>query len=156
MGHFGATGLKRQVRAHYHFPHLDTLIEAEVEHCHDCQLFTRKATKEPLTPVYVPEKAWEYVSMDFFGPMPNGCHVLVIQDLCTKYPVAVLMKQGTDAKATIKQIDKIFNSYGRTFCYRSDNGPPFDLKELETCMKERGIQSDPSYPYHPQANPVET
>ena len=156
MGHFGATGIKRQVRAHYHFPHLDTLVEAEVEHCHNCQLFTCKASKEPLMPVHVPDKPWEYVSMDFFGPMPNGFHVLVIQDLCTKYPVAVLMKRGTNAKETIKQIDKIFNNYGRPSHYRSDNGPPFDSRDFETYMKDRGIQCDRSYPYHPQANPVET
>ena len=41
---------------------------------------------------YVPSKAWEYVSIDFFGPLPNGEHVLVVQDLCTKYPVAVLIE----------------------------------------------------------------
>ena len=71
MGHFGCAGLKRQMRAHFSFPTLDTLIETEVRDCNDCQLFTSKRLKEPLVPVYVPTKAWEYVSIDFFGPMPN-------------------------------------------------------------------------------------
>ena len=89
LGNFGVTGIKRQIRAHFHLPHLDTLVETEVKYCHDYQLNTNKPTKEPLTPVHVPHKAWEYVSVDFFGPMPNGHHVLVIQDLRTKYPVAM-------------------------------------------------------------------
>ena len=78
IGHFGVTGIKRQIQAHFHFPHLDTLVETEVKYCHDCQLNTNKPTKEPLTPVHVPHKAWEYVSVNFFGPMPNGHHLLVI------------------------------------------------------------------------------
>ena len=98
MGHFGSSGIKRQIRNHFDFQHLDTLVNNEVATCEDCQLFTRKAVKGPLVPVFVPSRAWEYISIDFFGPMPDGSHVLVVQDLCTKYPVALLMKRGTTAK----------------------------------------------------------
>ena len=31
MGHFGCAGLKRQLRAHFHFPHLNALVEQEVK-----------------------------------------------------------------------------------------------------------------------------
>ena len=82
MGHFGCAGLKCQLHAHFHFPLLDKLAENEVKHCYDCNLYTNKAIKEPLVPVYEPSKAGEYVSIDFFGPLPQGDHVLVIQDLC--------------------------------------------------------------------------
>ena len=71
-GHFGCSGFKRQIRNHFDFPGLDTLVEQEVNNCNDCQLFTKKDTKNPLTPVHVPSKAWEYVSIDFSGPMPRG------------------------------------------------------------------------------------
>ena len=118
LGHFGSTGLKRLIRAHFYFRYLDTLIENEVKHCEDCQLFTTKSIKEPLKPIYVPCKAWEFISIDFFGPMPSVEHVLVIQDLCTKYPVAALMKHSTTAKSTIQVIDKIFTNYGRPTRYR--------------------------------------
>ena len=93
MGHFGCSGLKRLIRSHFSFPHLDKYVEDEIKLCNDCQLFTRKATKAPLTPVFVPSEAWEYISVDFFGPMPGGEHVLLVQDLCTKYPVAALLRK---------------------------------------------------------------
>ena len=88
--------------------------------------------------------------------MPSGDHVLVIQDLCTKYPVAALMKHSTTAKSTIQVIDKIFTNYERQTQYRSDHGPPFDSSEFTTYMRNLGKEYDQSYPYRPQANPVET
>ena len=119
-GHFGCAGLKSQLRAHFHFPLLDTLEENEVKHCRNCNLYTSKAIKDPLVPVYVPSKAWEYVSIDFFCPLPQGEHVLVIQDLCTKYPAAVLIERNTSAKVTIEAIDKFFTNFGQPTRYRSD------------------------------------
>ena len=92
------------MRAHFSFPTLDKLIETEVRNCNDCQLFTPKQHKEPLVPVYIPTKAWEYVNEDY---------VLVLQEMCTKYPVAALMQRGTTAKATIRTINQIFTNHGR-------------------------------------------
>ena len=66
------------------------------------------------------------------------------------------MKHGTTAKSTFKAIDSIFTHYDRPLRYRSDNGPPFDSKELRTYMQEHGIECEPSYPSYPQANPGET
>ena len=61
-----------------------------------------------------------------------------------------------NAKSTIKAIDKIFTNFGRPSRYRSDNGPPFNSYEFASYMKDLNIQCNPSYPYRPQANPVET
>ena len=66
------------------------------------------------------------------------------------------MKKGTTAKQTINAIDRIFTNFGRPSRYRSDNGPPFTSHDFLAYMEGIGVQSDPSYPYHPQANPVET
>ena len=135
---------------------MDATVESEVATCEDCQLFTRKAVKAPLTPVFVPTHAWEYVSIDFFGPMPDDNYVLVVQDLCTKYPVATLLKKGTSAKMTLDAIDNIFTNFGRPSRYRSDNGPPFSSEEFQSYMESRGVVKDLSYAYRPQSNPVET
>ena len=88
--------------------------------------------------------------------MPGGEHILVIQDLCTKYPVAVLLNNDTKAKTTINALDQIFTNFGRPLHYHSDNGPPFASHEFTSYMQDLGIESDPSFPYRPQSNPVET
>ena len=59
------------------------------KNCKDCQLYAEKGTKSPFFPVYVPDQAYDVVSMDFFELMPSGEHKLVVQDLCTKYLAAV-------------------------------------------------------------------
>ena len=143
MGHFGCSGLKRQLRSHFDFQKLNQLVENEVLKCNDCQLFTGKAIKAPLSPVYVPTEVWEYISIDFYGSMPGGDHILVIQDLCTKYPVAVLLNNDTKAKTTINALDQIFTNFGRPLRYRSDNGPPFASHKFTSYMKDLGIESDP-------------
>ena len=92
----------------------------------------------------------------FLWSNAKGEHVLVVQDLCTKYPFAVLLKNGTHAKATIDVIDEIFTNFGRPTRYRSDNGPPFNSKKFTSYMESIGAKCDLSYPYRPQSNPVET
>ena len=119
-------------------------------------MFTEKGNKALFSPVYVPKQAWNYVSIYFFGPMPSGEHVFVVQDLCTKYPVAVLMKSGTTAKTTVKALEKIFTNLGRPTRYCVNNGPPFDSNDLTKYMESLDITRDPSYPFRPQSNPVET
>ena len=81
---------------------------------------------------------------------------LVVQDLCTKYPVASLLKNGTNAKTTINVLDEIFTNFGRPSRYRSDIGPPFNSAAFTSYMENIGVVGDRSYPYRPQSNPVET
>ena len=88
--------------------------------------------------MFVPSRAWEYVSIDFFGPTPDNEYVLVVQDLCTKYPVASLLK-NTNAKRTIDALDSIFTNFGRPMRYRSDNGPPFSSTLFESYMASIGV-----------------
>ena len=57
MGHLGISGLKRQIRNHFAFPQVNKIVEDELRTCHDCQIFTTKATKDPLIPVYVPPRS---------------------------------------------------------------------------------------------------
>ena len=39
-----------------------------------------------------PEKVWEEVYIDLFGPIPNRNHVLVAQDNLSRYPTATTVK----------------------------------------------------------------
>ena len=63
-------------------------------------MFTKKTTRHPIEPSSVLEKCWEETSVDLFGPLPSSQHVLVVQDLASRYPVPKIVK-STNAKSKI-------------------------------------------------------
>ena len=99
--HPGMNGMKRRLRSHFWFPKMDKLIEDFVNNCEDCQIFTNKRTKQPLTPIISPEKPWSDVSIDLFGPMPDHKHVVVVLDSASRFPAAKIVP-NTSAKPVLK------------------------------------------------------
>ena len=77
----GQGGLKRRLRYHLFFHGMDRKVEEFVKSCNDCNVFVNKKTKKPIKPHRVPERCWETVAMDLFGPMPSSKHVVAVQDL---------------------------------------------------------------------------
>nr|XP_039253147.1 uncharacterized protein K02A2.6-like [Styela clava] len=120
-----------------------------------CQQFTNKTTKQPLKSIIPSRSAWEEVSIDLFGPMPDHKHVVVIQDMKTQFPNAKIVN-STAARHVIPAIEETYTYYGQPNTHRTDNGPPFNSREFKEFSDRRGITHQTSYPYHPQANPVET
>ena len=49
-GHPGISRLKRRMRNHFWFPRLNEMAEQKVADCPICQMYTRKTTKEAITP----------------------------------------------------------------------------------------------------------
>ena len=153
--HPGQGGLERRLRSHFYFPGLDNLVRQFVEKCHECQMFSRKYTKEPIIPNKVPNKNWEEISIDLFGPMPSKNHVVVLQDLATRFPCGKIVS-STSAKEVIPAIAEIYNAYGNPNVQKSDNGPPFNSFEMEKFAKKRDIELIHTPPGHPAPNNVET
>lgn len=52
-----------------------------------CNAFTDKKIKEPLGLHKVPEKCWEKVAVDLFGPIPLSKHIVVVQNLASEKTV---------------------------------------------------------------------
>ena len=98
--HTGRNALKRRLRNHFYIKDLDIKITKYIRDCSYCQMFTQKTTRHPTEPNSVPEKCWEETSVDLFGPLPSSHHVLVVQDLASRYPVAKVV-QSTNAKSVI-------------------------------------------------------
>ena len=153
-GHPGMNGMKRRLRSHFWMPRLNEHVESFVNSCQKCLLFNPKCTKEKIHPQHVPEKAWDEVSIDLFGPMPDKKHVVVITDNMSRFPDAKIVS-STDAKSVLPAIDKTYTNYGQPSSHRTDNGPPFNSKEFEEYSESNGIEHIKTYPYHPQANPAE-
>ena len=153
--HPGITNMKRRIRSHFWFPRLNEEIESWVKNCKQCQMFTPASRKHNLMPHQLTQyNAWEKVSIDLFGPMPDKRHVLVAQDMVSRFPAAKIL-QKSDAKHVNKALGEIYADFGVPLVHRSDNGPPFNSREFEEFSRLMGIKAEKSYPYHPEANPAE-
>ena len=58
----------------------------------------------------VPDKCWDTVAVGLFGPMPSKNHVVVVQDLASKYPAAKLVK-NTSAEKVIQIFLELYETY---------------------------------------------
>ena len=133
---------------------MNSKVEEMVKTCSSCQSFTDKKTSEPIKAHSVPSKNWEKVTADLFGPLPSSHHVVVVQDLASRYPAAKLVT-STKASKVLPILADIYNAYGNPETQLSDNGPPFNSKEMDSFAEYRNIKLQKIPPLHPSANPVE-
>eukprot|EP00111_Clytia_hemisphaerica_P007559 TCONS_00021958-protein len=129
-------------------------VKSFVSSCSDCALFVDKKTKEPITSHRVPENSWDTVAVDLFGPMPSSKHIVVVQDLGSRYPAAKLVA-STKADKVIPALAEIYDEYGYPENQISDNGPPFNSRKMEEFTKTHGVATRFSSPHFPSQNPAE-
>ena len=126
-----------------------------ITNCKNCAAFSDKKSSEPIKAHQVPERCWENVAVDLFGPMPSAKHVIVVQDLASRYPVAKLVP-STNAASVLPTLGDIYDSYGNPENQLSDNGPPFNSKQMTHFAEKRNINIQKIPPLHPSAKPAET
>ena len=129
-------------------------VQEFVQQCNDCQAYVDKKTQEPIKHHKVPNKCWETVSVDLYGPMPSNKHVVVVQDLASRFPTAKLVS-STKADKVIPALKEMYNTYGNPDTQISDNGPPFNSMKMSQFAKDRDINMRLIPPLHPSSNPVE-
>lgn len=153
--HPGRGRMKARVRNSYWFPGMDIQIDDFVRTCHDCQLFTSDNKRTPVTSAPLPDGPWENVSLDLFGPMPKGNHVLVARDNYSRYPAAEIVK-STSAKHVLPALNGFYEELGTPKVHKTDSGPPFNGQTFKEYSEEKGIIHKTTPPLHPQANEAET
>ena len=153
--HPGEIGIQQRLRYHFFFHGMNQKVHQFVQNCKDCLAFTDKKTSEPLAAHKVPEKNWSKVAVDLFGPMPSDNHIVVVQDLASRFPAAKLVR-STKAASVIPAMTEIYDNFGNPEVQLSDNGPPFNSSAMENFCKSRNIHTEKIPPLHPSANPAET
>ncbi len=108
-GHLGI--VKQLLRTKLWFQHLDKMVETRINTCLGCQATTYKPVRDPLKPTPLPDRPWQRVDMDFWGPMPNGEYLLVIIDEYSRYPEVEFVR-STSAQAVIPHLDRVFPTTG--------------------------------------------
>ena len=130
-------------------------VEALTGRCTDTSIISANKTQEPIMAHKVPLKCWESVAVDLFGSMPTQNHVIVVQDLASRYPAAKLVS-STSASKGLPALAEIYNTYENPISQLSDNGPRFNSDEMVKFANTRNISLQKIPPMHPVANPAET
>ena len=91
--------------------------------------------------------------MDLFGP-PSKNHIVVIQDLASRYRVAKIIR-STNAKSAISVLEDTYNTFGNPQRRKSDNGSHFNSKEMLNFSFKREIRQFKIPPGQPSANNAE-
>ena len=118
-------------------------------------MFSNKVFRHPIEPNKVPGKCWEETSVDLFGPLPSQNHIVVIQDLESRYPVAKFVK-STSANSVIRVLEEAYDTFGNPDRQRSDNEPRFNSREMKTFTDNKNTEQVKTPPGHPSPDNAET
>ncbi|KAL6416902.1 hypothetical protein ACFW04_013098 [Cataglyphis niger] len=103
-GHKGITKTYNRLRPHYYWKNMKKNIQNFIQRCRQCQLKKLTRIKTPMVITDTPGSAFDKVSLDIVGPLPitntGNQYILTMQDLLTKYSVAVPLREATSLAIT--------------------------------------------------------
>ena len=149
--HQGVVAVKAVARSYVWWPKINQDIELLTRQCSACQDGRNnppRSRPHPWTPTKTP---WERIHGDFCGPV-NGVMWLIVVDAHTKWIEAINMRHCTTSPATIKELRKLFATFGLPTTFVSDNGPQLVSKEMEQFLERNGILQVPVPKYKPNTN----
>uniref|UniRef100_A0A8C5G895 Integrase catalytic domain-containing protein n=1 Tax=Gouania willdenowi TaxID=441366 RepID=A0A8C5G895_GOUWI len=135
-------------------------VKCYVISCTVCQ-FTKPCQKKSagFMVLIVPQKPWEYVGVDFVGPLPcspaGNAYLIVFVDYLTKWVEASAVREATSQVAAGKFVTDIFARHGAPTYLISDRGSPFVSELFEHVVSALGSVHRLTTAYHPQTNATE-
>lgn len=156
-GHPGISASKRKIRELYWWPYCDREVDESVRLCHSCILAdkNKRCVVQPLTPLPVPKRAWNWLGIDIIGPINTLSSVprfgIVVVDMFSRWP-EVKMCSKVDTAAVISFLSSLFIREGSPQVLLSDNGVQFISREMRVFLESWGVVHKFSSVYHPQTN----
>ena len=89
--------------------------------------------------------------MDFKGPIASDFYFIVLIDEYSRFPEVEIVR-STSAEAVIPKLHRILCTHGIPDEIKSDNGPPFNGKEIKHYAKRQGFHHRLIEPEHPESN----
>lgn len=103
-----------------------------------------------------PGNAFDKISLDIMGPLPITNHdnqyILTMQDLLTKYSVAVPLREATSLTIADAFTKEFICIYGAPCAILTDQGTNFLSALMRQLTKKFNIQRFKTTAYHPQSN----
>ncbi|XP_053691661.1 uncharacterized protein K02A2.6-like [Sabethes cyaneus] len=152
-GHPGITMMKNHLRSHVWWPKMDAQVEKIVKNCRGCTLVGAPEPPEPLQRSQLPSYPWHTIALDFFGPLPEGQHLMVVIDYYSRF-MEVCEMETTTAQDVIRELSIMFSRYGIPVTLKADNAPQLsaDCAEFKQFCDANGIKLMNTIPYWPQSN----
>lgn len=157
-GHKGVTKTLNRIKHRYSWPGMKSDVCVYIGNCRDCQLkkLVRLKTKQPMTLTDTPGAAFEKVSMDIMGLLPTTRdgynYILTIQDLLTKYSLAIPLKQATSTCIADGFIDEFICTFGTPKVILTDQGKNFVGSLMRLVARKFRIKQCKTTAYRPQSN----
>jgi transposase InsO family protein len=160
-GHFGHLKTLERVRLKYFWPKMSSQVKKYCNRCDVCQASkTRTVANKPH--MGQPKRAefpWQFVSVDFLGPLIRSktgkLHLLVVTDWFSKYVILQPMR-AAEAKSLVKFMEEqVFLVFGVPEVLVSDNGSQFTSKHFASLLEKYQVHHFKGAAYHPQSNPAE-
>ncbi|XP_052749474.1 uncharacterized protein K02A2.6-like [Galleria mellonella] len=148
--HTGIVKMKALARSYVWWKNIDADIERMVNECKPCCLLQKNPTKIPIHSWEYPKEPWSRIHIDYAGPFFDQ-YFLIVVDAYTKW-LEVIPTTSITTTATIKILKNFFTTFGLPITIVSDNGRQFRSEEMMTFLKENGIQSKFTAPFHPSTN----
>ncbi|XP_052748659.1 uncharacterized protein K02A2.6-like [Galleria mellonella] len=148
--HTGIVKMKALARSYVWWKNIDADIERMVNECKPCCLLQKNPTKIPIHSWEYPKEPWSRIHIDYAGPFFDQ-YFLIVVDAYTKW-LEVIPTTSITTTATIKILKNLFTTFGLPITIVSDNGRQFRSEEMMTFLKENGIQSKFTAPFHPSTN----
>jgi hypothetical protein len=157
-GHKGVTKTYNRMRVNYYWNTMKKDIQEFIQKCRKCQIkkLTRVKTKQPMIITDTPGTAFDKISLDIMGPLPitnkGNKYVLTIQDLLTKYSVAVPLQEASSLAIADAFLKCFICIYGAPRAILTDQGSNFLSAFIRNLTKKFNIQHYKTTAYHPQSN----
>lgn len=157
-GHKGVTKTYHRIRQKYYWPNMKTDIQNFISTCKDCQIrkLTRVKTRQPMTLTDTPGAAFDKIAMDIVGPLPEtpsqNSYILTIQDLLTKYSLAIPLRQATAVDTAEALVQKFICRFGAPRAILTDQGTNFINSLMKGVARRFKISQVKTTAFHPQSN----
>ncbi|XP_054283443.1 uncharacterized protein K02A2.6-like [Macrosteles quadrilineatus] len=129
---------------------MDKDIENMIAVCKPCREKQNSPTKEINHPWEPATQPWERIQIDFMGPT-NGQQFFIVVDAFSKWVEVIPTKTAT-TDWTIKELKKLFSTFGLPSLLISDNGRSFTSLTFQEFLKSCGTQHKTTAPFHPSSN----
>ena len=130
---------------------MDSEVEKFVKSCSSCLAVSPAHRPIPVTSTQLPKSPWEYVAVDFLGPLPSGQYILVVIDYFSRF-MEVFFTRSTTSETTIKCLWQAFSRHGFPSRIKTDNATNLTSVIMEEFLATYGVAHITTPPLWPQAN----